>query len=278
MAFYGCEFIFDGLPSTTYGLTIYDFGGISEDGSYSQPDIIEDRTVLRSTPLHYGVVRNSPLVFNLTFGVSNERIDTNNWLDRWEMDAIAQWLTGHDDYKYLDIIQPDMDAMRYKCIITDLRYITYGKYPWGFECTVTCDSPYGYLRPDIYNANIDNSGFISIRGRAATKYYYPKVQIEIPSGAFSGISSSSESSITISNIYDESSVFKLSGLGHYTDTIIIDNENEIITSARGENMYAKFNGNFLRLNRGENKLFVECENCKKCTVTITCEFPVNIGG
>lgn len=275
MAFYGCEFIFDGLPSSTYGLMIYNFGAITEDGSYSTTNIVEDRTALRSTPLHYGVIQNSPLSFTLSFGVCNELIDQNKYLDRWEMDAIATWLTGHDEYKYLDIIQPDMDVMRYKCIITNLRYKTYGELPWGFECTVTCDSPYGYLYPETYIENVAGTKEISLFSHAATKYYYPKLTITIPEDAFDGISEDSAFSLSIVNNSDNGRTFSLTNLGHFSDTITIDNENEIITSARSINLYAGFNGKFLRLVRGHNLLTV---NCGKCTFNMTCEYPVNIGG
>ena len=159
MSFYGCHFSFDGIPCREYGLMIYEFGRKSSDKSILAPDkeIVEDRISRRFTPLHYGAIANKPLEFTMTFGADVNAIDRGTWLDRWDLDAIAVWLTGHDTYKWLEITQPDMEMLRYKCFITNLNYVDSGKILWGFSCTVVCDSPFAYMYPETYNYTIGSS-------------------------------------------------------------------------------------------------------------------------
>ena len=71
-----------------------------------------------------------------------ESIDARQSLDRYEVEAIATWLTGHNTRKWLTIVQADMETFRYKCFISELRLITDGDYPWAFSCKVSCDSPF----------------------------------------------------------------------------------------------------------------------------------------
>jgi len=274
LAFYGCEFSFNGIPSSQFGLMLYDFGSPVEDGIFSSGlEISEDRTARRYRPLFYGVTQNTPLTFELTFGVNPDSIDADKPLDRWDMAAIATWLTGQDGYRYLEIAQPDMEAMRYRCIITDLSYVTYGKMPWAMRCTVTCDSPFAYLRPETSNFNATNATTnipsSVVLCRAATKYYYPTVTI-----SFAGNSGAMGGAFSIVNHSDGDREFKFTGLNG-TQAITIDNENEIITTTEDINLYDSLVGyKFFRLVRGRNDLAIAGNG----SVAITCEYPVNIGG
>ncbi len=268
MAFYGCQFIFNEIPCFEYGLMVYDIESSEEDGKFtSAPEILEDRTYRRYTPLHYGTTQKNPLVFDFTFGTSIDSIDKDKPIDRYEMEAIATWLTEHDTYKYLEIIQPDMEIIRYKCIITNLEYITYGKFPWAFRCTVTCDSPYAYSYPEVTKINISNKADTVIECRASCKYYYPKLIINKGQG-------SNSNSLSIINHSDNDREFCLTNIPSGVGEIIIDNENEIITNSANLNIYDSFNFNYLRLVRGYNNL----EFTGVANVSIECEFPINIGG
>lgn len=263
MAFYGCQFSFDGIPCFEYGLMVYDIGGDKEDGKFSSPvELQEDRTAKRYSPLYYGVTQNEPLTFSFTFGADTEAIDKREHLDRWDIEAIARWLTGHDEYKYLEITQPDMETVRYKCIITNLEYVTYGKSPWAFTCEVTCDSPFAYTYPEVFNCSGNTSAIIECR--ASCKYYYPKITISIQGG----------NSFSIVNHSDNNRMFTFQFLPAVPIEIYIDNENEVITNSRGLNIYDCFNFSFMRLVRGYNEL----EFIGDGSVTINCEYPVNVGG
>lgn len=266
MSFYGSQFVFDGVPCSDYGLMLYEVGsGSDTNGKLSTGvKIIEDRITRRHTPLHYGITYNSPLVFSLTFGVDTERIDTNQPLDRWEMESISSWLTGHDEYKYLEIIQSDMNIVRYKCIITNLEYITYGNIPWAFKCEVTCDSPFAYMLPQKKIYTINGSLTADFHNYASCKHYFPKLKIKINEGT----------SFSVVNHSDNDREFLFDGIPSAPIEINVDNENEIITNSKQINLYDCFNFTFFRLIKGRNNL----EFAGNAQAEIICEFPVSIGG
>ena len=267
MAFNGCYFSFDGIPCTEYGLMMYEFGASGSSNGTVTPNlkIVEDRVSNRYTPLHYGVIQNEPLTFNLTFGVNPESIENGKPLDRWDIDVIARWLTGHRDYKWLEISQPDMETVRYRCFITNLKYVDYGMFQWGFTCTVLCDSPFAYMYPETYTYQIrGNSEFTFYNKSAYHGYYRPKIIITHSSGG----------TFQIINHSDNDWTMQFTSLPSTNKVITVDNENEIITCLALPNPYSNFNFHFFRLVQGKNELEVNGTG----TLQILCEFPVNVGG
>ena len=110
------EFSFAGESSLMYGLMIYDIDGNGQENvSFGNTaDIIETRTLNRIQPIHFGVnYHDSPLQFKLVFGAED-------YLDRYELENISFWLTGHQQYQWLSIDQPDMERVQFKCLITEL--------------------------------------------------------------------------------------------------------------------------------------------------------------
>lgn len=267
MAFYGCYFSFDGIPCTDYGLMMYDFGiksDSSNDISVSM-EIVEDRIARRYSPLHYGTITNKPLEFTMTFGADTDSIDKNVFLDRWDIDAIASWLTAQDEYKWLEITQPDMELFRYKCFITDLKHVDVGGLPWGFTCTVRCDSPFAYRFPEVFELYVNGNASIEILNKSSYRgFYKPKIDLSLVRGG----------TFSIQNITDGSRTMQFTALPTSVTNLSIDNENEIITCNAISNPYQYFNFNFFRLCRGINHLVLNGNG----TIKITCEFPINIGG
>ena len=68
--FRSTSFIFDSVPSETYGLMIYflDDESKKEVSLGTDIDVIEDRTPKRFSPIHYGVDVNKSMSFPLIFG------------------------------------------------------------------------------------------------------------------------------------------------------------------------------------------------------------------
>lgn len=268
MSFYGCHFSFDGISCEEYGLMLYEFGQSNTENVTLTPDadIIEDRISRRFTPLHYGVVYNKPLEFNMTFGADINAIDNNTWLDRWDLETIAVWLTGHQTYKWLEVTQPDMETFRYKCFITNLKHVDIGKVPWGFTCTVLCDSPFAYTYPETFTYTLNgNNEDITLYNKSSYRgYYKPKIEI------FPG----NLRTFSICNCTDNDYTTMFTGLPRAINSITIDNENEIITCNDNLNPYPYFNFNFFRLVRGNNLLRISGDG----TLKITCEFPISVGG
>ncbi len=271
MSFYGCRFSFNGIPCTEYGLMLYSFGRSDQEESSLSTDIkiVEDRISRRSTPIHYGVVNNTPLEFNMVFGADMDAIDKDVFFDRWDMGVISSWLTGHNTYKWLEITQPDMEAVRYKCFITDLQQVSFGKIPWGFSCKVKCDSPFAYLFPETFTYTVSGTKNFSFYNRSMLNgYYKPKLDITIYQGQ------QGSDSLSIINHSDGDRTMSFTNIPSSVNTIHIDNENEIITCDGVSNLFPYFNFNFFRLKRGNNLITAT----GAFALDIVCEFPVGVGG
>jgi len=267
MAYWGCEFIFDNIPCSSYGLMMYDFGSTKQDEEFSfkSGEIIEERISGRYDTLVYGLKQNQPLEFTLVFGANIDSLDKGKYLDRTEIEVIASWLTGHQSMKWLSIFQDDMHEFRYKCMITDLNLITYGNMPWAFSCKVTCDSPFGYTYPYDYKYSVSDSETITLHNRSTYNgYFYPNIVIETNGGDFS-----------IVNLSDNGRSFEFKNLPSADSLIIeVDNKNQIIKCNTDMNLYPYFNFKFLRLIKGDNTLKI----IGNASVKFTCVFPVDIGG
>lgn len=267
MAFWGNEFIFDGVPCSEYGLMVYSFGSnTQEDVSFQNGDIIEDRIPGRYDALTYGVVQNQALEYTLIFGADPASMDANDPIDRFEVEAIAGWLTGHQSRKWLVILQEDMEPFRYKCMISELTLITYGDMPWAFSCKVSCDSPFAYTMPDEYTYTVNGTSTVPFFNRSSYNGYYRPV-IEI--------ANMGSGTLSIKNKTDGGRTLQFTDAPVNSTTVIrVDNKNQIITGSDGTNLYPYCNMKFLRLLRGDNVL----EISGKAQVKLICEFPVNIGG
>lgn len=267
MAFWGTEFIFDGIPCSEYGLMVYHFGSNGQDDvSFQNGEIVEDRIPGRYDALTYGLVQNQSLEYTLVFGANMESMDANESIDRYEVETIAAWLTGYKTRKWLTIIQDDMESFRYRCFISELKLITYGDMPWAFSCRVSCDSPFAYSLPEEYSYTVNGEDEVILFNRSSFNgFYRPKLEIAIHSG----------SSVSIQNLSDGNRTFQFSSLpGGKSLVIYIDNKNQVITNNMDLNLYPYFNMKFMRLVRGDNILKIK----GNATVKFICEFPVNIGG
>lgn len=258
------EFTFAGQSSTAYGVVVCDFDGHTQDDSAfgNKASIVEAQTTGRIRPIHYGVNYNKkPLEFKLVFGSEMP-------LDRFDMERVALWLTGHQDYQWLSIAQPDLEHVRYRCLITDLEMISVGWLPYAFEATVRCDSPYAYGYS--FNNRYAMDGHTSVtfkNGSSIREYLRPDLIISLNPG---------ESEFKIVNRSDGDREFSFSGLPTLGIEISVDNENGIITelTASGANLYQFCNLNFFRLVDGDNDLEITGNG----HVSISGRFLHNIAG
>lgn len=222
---------------------------------------METRSNTRVQPIHYGVNFNaSPLEFTLVFGAEDKT------LDRYEMEEIAFWLTGHKDYKWLTIGQPDLDHCMFRCIITQLTPIHVGWLPYAFEATVRCDCPYAYGFPFEETYTINGKTNILFRNNGSC-HEYLMPQITFSPSRVGG-------SLSIVNTSDGNRETMLDSLPNSASTIVIDNKNGIIQGAANHNYYDGFNMNFFRAVHGDNQLIVTGNG----TLTISGQFLYNVAG
>lgn len=245
------EFIFAGMPSSMYGLMVCDFSGNSHSNNPfgNKAEIIETRIPGRVRPLHYGVNYNEePLSFKLVFGSDKE-------LDRWNLQEIAQWLTGYQQYQWLQIEQPDLAHVEFRCLITELKPISVGWVPYAFEATVQCDCAYAYGHPFEYNETVDgNSEIYILNDSTVRQCIWPELEITVGED-ITEFSITNESDL---NYEGEPRVFSLEGIPTGGATVYVNNENNIIRDVTyGTNLYDGFNDHFFRLVPGDNILKIK---------------------
>lgn len=267
MSFYGTEFVFDGTSSYEFGLCLYSsFDNASQGNTEFAANVAmkEDRPFRRSSSYCYGGAMEGTLTFTLVFGVSEERKEISGHYDRAEMQKIASWLTGHREYKWLQIVQDDLTSVRYRCYITDLKAVEVGGIHWGFECTVICDSPYGYLTPQEFTYEVDGSRTVVLHSDSSANEPYPPLL---------SIKPNSCTTFTIKNLTDSNREFTLNGVPTGCGTITLDCGHGVLSCESGINLYSCCNFKFPRLIRGDNQIVLTGSG----TYIFTCEYPINVG-
>lgn len=269
MAFSGCEIIFDGVPGMKYDLMLYDIGSNRQSDSVNLTSAgkpIEDRISKSPTSLLYGVEDNEPLSFQIVLAASPDRLERRIPYDRFEIEAISSWLTGHQTWKTLKIVQPDLSQTRYRCLITDCKQISYGNLPWAFSCTVTCDSPYAYrsTQESEYVCGVGQTDILLRNRSSYNGLYYPMVEIILQDSR----------AIEIVNRSNKNFSFKFENLPSPVHKIVVDNQSKVITNDADLNIYGCFNFGYLGLVRGDNNLTV----VGPCSLKFICDFPINVGG
>lgn len=266
MSYFGRAFVFDGIPCETYDLMMYDIGNQDEDITVRGDMTIEDETVGDDwRPFFYGTRPGEKLEFDMYFGVNIRRVDEGKFLDRWELAEVTTWLTGHDSYKWLYIDQPDANLYGYRCILSNLQVTRYGSVPWAIKVHVTCDSPYAYLETKNMTFTVNGEKTVEIYNESSlNKPYYPKLTISRSSGT----------AFSVKNAQDNDKGPAFTDIPGSVTQIMIDNDNCVIENNQGVNLYSGFNFQFLRLMRGYNNIKITGNG----TVTITCEYPINVGG
>lgn len=267
MAFYGQSFTFDETPCEAFDLMLYDIGDEEQgDTVFASIPTIEDEVVgKRAVPYFYGVQFKEKLEFQIVFGVNQDRLNDGRFLDRYELDAVSTWLTGHDHYKWFMVEQEDMTWIRYKCMITELNVVSYSHIPWALTATVTCDGPYAYMYPFSYEYEVRGSETIEFYNESSMHgHYSPTIEIVLKQGG----------SFSIINETDNGRETKFENVPGSVSNIIVDNDHCVITNDQSLNLYPYFNMKFLRLQQGYNTLRVTGNG----VLRIHCEFPVNPGG
>lgn len=271
MGFIARRFSFDRVPCEQFGLLIYDIDGNGNDATpfASTGELQTDVIPSKGRNFLYGRTFEEPLEFRLVFGLNPASIlNSSDHLDRYEMGAIANWLTGHDTYKWLEIEQPDLEMVRYRCVISQLEPIQLSWLPWAFTARIVCDSPYGYTFPKKFHYASNGSTNVKLISRSnINKLYYPKMQIQL----------NGSNTISIVNKSCNNAELKFTGLPQsYFLTISVDNDLCKIESSDASypNLYQYCNFNWFPLKRGMNNIQIT----GSCIVDFICEFPMNYGG
>lgn len=255
------DFSFAGYPASMYGLFVADIGNnkMADESFGNKANIVEQRIANRITPLHFGVKYNeTPLQFELIFG-------SDHLLDKYECQEVSKWLTGHQDYQWLSIDQPDLDDKQFRCLIQELMPISIRGLANSFKATVICDCPYAYGLPFDDNYTVrGTSNIIYYNDGSCRELMKPHITITLNAGC---------TEFSIDN-KTTGKKFELSGLPGDAMTIDVDNENCIMSERTGSvNIYNYFNFNFVGLASGDNEMIITGDT----DVRIQGRFLYNVG-
>jgi hypothetical protein len=246
LSFFSYEFIYNGIPSSTYGLFI---SSVNTSGIIDSPQgsgiVLFTKKILRNPKnFLYGVSQEPVLEFDLQF-TSEDSISAQ------DRSVIGSWLFGQQDYKHLQILQDDMQHIYFNCIITESSVIYVGNLCKGWKAHVVCDSPFAYEYPKTVTESFSGSAIVSksvsINNTSADSYYvYPIVTFT---------TSATGDGFSITNASDAGRIFSFSGI-LANETITIDCLKQIISSDTGLMRVSKFNLNWFRLVPNVNNLTI----------------------
>lgn len=271
---YATSFVYGGVSSDELGLyiaSINDKQVISQSSLGAELEIHEEFIPGRIRSLFYGVTENEPLEFSLNLAATDV-------FDRYHLEAIASRLAGTQEYKWLEIDQPDLRDVRFRCILNDFEVTYLAGEPLGLSCTAHCDSPYAWEFPREFSVTVGETGVATLNiynTSSSNRVYEPKMEIYIPAGNVD---------VQIVNTNDKNRLFQLYSevpIGSEV-TFDIDNDRRIIDSigtsvVQDAYTYLTHNGyKFFRLVKGMNKLNITAP--AGTIVTVKCEFPKRVGG
>lgn len=244
MAFYGKAFIYDSIPSDTYGLFIQDIDAqaINRTMGSTEMEIYEDRTYRRATPYFYGATPSKKLSFSMSAFSENE-------LTAEDFQRVQAWLFSSRAYKKLQIVQYDMQSVYFNCILNKPEIVRVGNKIHGFSCLVDCDSPFAYKFPKTITYTYTDSSVVASEtfyNASDDKGAYLNPKLVITMNAFGG-------DISITNVTDSSRVFSFTSLSA-GEVLTVDNSLQTILSSTGNKRIGNFNKNYLRLVPGVNHL------------------------
>lgn len=236
MAYQGYSFIFDGIPSQTYGLRIVSF----ESSSYryeggSSMELVRSRSARGLKTKILGATPSNPLEFELEVMCEYE-------LGTVQTMVVKDWLFGHLKYKKLQIMREDLSGYYFNCILNNPEDIQInGNNGWKF--TVVCDAGGAWENPQTIHFEPTDESIIMINNTSGNNdYTYPSVEFTL---------AESGADFALINQSDDNREFAFTGLTG-GETITISGETKIVRSSLGANRLGNFNKKFLRLIRGVN--------------------------
>lgn len=251
MSFWGLEFIYNGIPSSNFGLFIskIDGQGVLESPLGSSVKLITKKIFRNPVEFLYGVEQGPVLEFDLEFFSINP-------LSALDRSLVASWLFGQQKRGKLQILQDDLQNVYFNCIMDSSTASYAGNLAIGFKAHVICDSPFGWEEPKTQTETSGGTMFgpVYVFNESADNYYtYPYVKFNC---------STASAALTIQNMtdddiigYERKTIF--TGLDN-AEIITMDNKHQILLSStdkfRLDDPY--FNRVWIRLLPGTNRLYI----------------------
>ena len=239
MAFWARSFIFDDIPSETYGLFLISESGagVLENVGSNSVEPYTQEIYRKPKPYFFGVQQTPVLTFSLSFASLKP-------VDAVQQQIIQRWLFGHNSYKKLQIMQCDMESVYFNCILNNPTVTTVGNYAYTFKCDVVCDAPWAweYPKTESFGPFLVEETFDFNNISDDNYYMFPIFTVKIGSNS---------NSFELINKTDGNKGCSFVGLSP-SETLTIDSNKYIITSSTGLLRVGNMTGTLPRLVPGMN--------------------------
>lgn len=245
------DFILDGKFLSEYGLFIQTINSKTNHSLGGKVNIFQEQLYKVNKPLFQGASFNGQKSFDV-------RIGSKKPLSQEVVNDLCFWLEGYLEYRRIDFIQQDLSTVHFNVIIekVDIGYI--GNNPCYLTLSMICDSSYGYENKKQYKLNIGENKHMCTS--AMSGYTSPILKFR----------AKTTTPVRIVNRNNNSENTELQEV-IAQETIIIDNEHQVITSDQGRLLGKVFNYRWFNLVRGMNiititgdieNITIEYENAK----------------
>lgn len=240
MSFYALDFVFNGVSSRSYGLTI-----ISNNSG------VDEYTLLRQKlETNKSLNATKSFILDLKDDVNTEfelYMKSENPLTTHEINRISDWLCPQDtQYKKLFILQDDMLDYHYNCKIKRIDITTYGNIPYVLKCTIECDSQFVWSNIKTKTFNITSLPYVcNLQNPSYEKETKPiyKIKCDSADGTIKIVNNTLDKYMELTNLSKD-------------EIITIDTNILSITSSLEILRLGDFNKVFLPLARGTNKFTI----------------------
>lgn len=246
--FYGRSFLYDSIPSETFGLYIMDIDtdAITRSMGSSSMEIYEQKIFRNPTPYFLGATASPKLSFPFSAYAEQE-------MDAESFSAVQRWLFSSKTYKRFAIDQPDMQGVYFNCILNEPQVTKVGGLIQGFSCNVVCDSPFALKYPQTttysYSASvIDVTEVYYNWSDNADAYLYPTSLVLTMNNE--------DGNFSITNLDDENRIMSFVDLSG-NEVLTISPLFQTVSSSTGLKRLGNFNKKFLRLVPGRNRLRIQ---------------------
>ena len=248
-------FTYDGVFSGEYGLMMADFDAepVVETAAFS-PVLNAMKPADNPRFLHGGIRYDAPPTHRFSIISEQEIPDV---LRR----EILTWLVGRNEFKKLQVHQPDLEDYYYNCVFTDVDIVYINARCHGFRVTANFDSHYARSEAAVIVIPAGTTSYtVAVDADVIDGYIYPLVE-------FTG------SHATIYNFSDGAREFTIGQ--NPGGAFFVDNESKIILKDGAVTRLdaVTFNKQWMRLKRGNNELAISCDG----DLTITIPTYVMIG-
>lgn len=261
IAFTACEFVYDNISSSEWGLSIVSMQGGEISGKNITTELSSVQIPRRSKSLVFGKKLNT----NLSFQIKVMKTD-NTPVDRFQVSEITSWLLRPKNPKRLFILQKDLYDTYYECVITEVENVEIGNQIYGFIFTVECNSPYAWQTEKTLLVG-ENTGIktITFNNRSADfNLLRPVIKFE---------TSIIGDSFYIKNLSNNDLTMEFTGLSA-NETITIDCDRKTIVSSTGLKRLSNFNKKYMELIYGANQLEI---GGNITTMEMTYQFAKQVG-